>query len=152
MNLQDLYEKEVEKEVEKEEDSIDIRDPATKWLIKKARAKYAYAETDLEAFVQFMRDEVDAEKKNIQANTDNIDTEHDINIGQASDINSVEKINNNQERHLKHLDGVEKRLDAKEKQIDAKLDQFDNVKKDFDMKFAKMDKATLGNNTVQIGR
>ena len=58
MNLRDIYEKD-----EKEEDSIDIRDPATKWLVKKARAKYAYAETDLEAFVQFMRDEVDAEKE-----------------------------------------------------------------------------------------
>ena len=125
MNLRDIYEKD-----EKEEDSIDIRDPATKWLVKKARAKYAYAETDLEAFVQFMRDEVDAEKKTIQANTDNIDTEHVVNVHQ-------EKVNNSQERHIKDLEKV--------------VDKFDDIRKDMDMKISKLDQATL-DNTVQIGR
>ena len=125
MNLRDIYEKD-----EKEEDSIDIRDPATKWLVKKARAKYAYAETDLEAFVQFMRDEVDAEKKTIQANTDNIDTEHVVNVHQ-------EKVNNSQARHIKDLEKV--------------VDKFDDIRKDMDMKISKLDQATL-DNTVQIGR
>jgi len=123
MNLQDIFEK-------KDDQAIDIRDPATKWLVKKARAKYAYAETDLEAFVQFMRDEVDAEKKTIQANTDNIDTEHVVNVHQ-------EKVNNSQERHIKDLEKV--------------VDKFDDIRKDMDMKISKLDQATL-DNTVQIGR
>jgi len=123
MNLQDIFEK-------KDDQAIDIRDPATKWLVKKARAKYAYAETDLEAFVQFMRDEVDAEKKTIQANTDNIDTEHVVNVHQ-------EKVNNSQARHIKDLEKV--------------VDKFDDIRKDMDMKISKLDQATL-DNTVQIGR
>ena len=140
MNLQDLFEKDNKEE---DEQSIDIRDPATKWLVKKARAKYAYAETDLEAFVQFMRDEVNAEKDRIQANTDNIDTEHEINIAQASDISSVEKINAKQEQHIK-------RLERKEKDIDHKMAKFDAVKKDVEMRMDKLDQATLEKNKLEF--
>jgi hypothetical protein len=146
MNLRDIYEK------DEEEDAVDIRDPATRWLIKKARAKYAYAETDLEAFVKFMQDEVQAEKDNIQHNTDDIEHESEVNVLQQKEIDHTEasaqkskEVNIAQEKHLK-------RLDTKEKQIDDKLAQFDAVKLDIEMKLKKRDEATLDDNTVQIGR
>ena len=145
MNLHDLFEKKANTPDDNEhEQSIDIRDPATKWLVKKARAKYAYAETDLEAFVQFMQDEVEAEKENIQANTDGIEHESSINVKQKDDIEREhqmnlhqEKVNNSQARHIADLEKV--------------VDKFDDIRKDMDMKIDKMDKATLG-DTVQIGR
>jgi hypothetical protein len=154
MNLRDIYEKD-----EKEEDAVDIRDPATRWLIKKARARYAYAETDLEAFVKFMQDEVQAEKANIQsntdgieANTDGIEHEAEVNVSQQQEIDKTEKsaqkskeVNITQERHLA-------RLDAKEKELDNKIAHFDKAEKRMDMMIDKFDKATLRNNgTVQIG-
>ena len=132
MNLHDLFEKKANSPDDNEhEQSIDIRDPATKWLVKKARSKYAYAETDLEAFVKFMQDEVNAEKENIQTNTDDIGTEHDVNVHQ-------EKVNDSQARHIKELEKV--------------VDKFDNIRKDMDMKIDKMDRATLDQGMVQIGR
>ena len=145
MNLHDLFEKKANTPDDNEhEQSIDIRDPATKWLVKKARAKYAYAETDLEAFVQFMQDEVEAEKENIQANTDGIEHESSINVKQKDDIEREhqmnlhqEKVNNSQARHIADLEKV--------------VDKFDAIRKDMDMKIDKMDKASLG-DTVQIGR
>jgi hypothetical protein len=139
MNLRDIYEK------DEEEDAVDIRDPATRWLIKKARAKYAYAETDLEAFVKFMQDEVQAEKDNIQHNTDDIEHESEINVAQQHGIDKSKEVNIAQEKHLK-------RLDAKEKQIDDKLAQFDAVKVDIEMQLKKRDEATLNDDMVQIGR
>mgnify|MGYP000165081286 FL=1 len=146
MNLHDLFEKKANTPDDNEhEQSIDIRDPATKWLVKKARAKYAYAETDLEAFVQFMRDEVDAEKENIQANTDGIEHEAEVNVTQQQGIDKSKEVNIAQEKHLK-------RLDAKEKQIDNKLAQFDAVKLDIEMQMKKRDEATLNKDTIQIGR
>jgi len=134
MNLRDIYEKD-----EDEEDAVDIRDPATRWLIKKARAKYAYAETDLEAFVKFMQDEVQAEKDNIQHNTDDIEHEAEINVAQQHGIDKSKEVNIAQEKHLK-------RLDAKEKQIDDKLAQFDAVKVDIEMQLKKRDEATLNDD------
>ncbi len=150
MNLHDLFEKKANTPDDNEhEQSIDIRDPATKWLVKKARSKYAYAETDLEAFVKFMQDEVNAEKENIQANTDGIEHESGINVKQKADIEREhqmnlhqEKVNNSQERHIKDLEKV--------------VDKFDDIRKDMDMKISKLDQATLDkatlDNTVQIGR
>ena len=152
MNLHDLFEKKANTPDDNEhEQSINIRDPATKWLVKQARARYAYAETDLEAFVQFMRDEVNAEKETIQANTDGIEHESGINVKQKADIERQkadierehqmnlhqEKVNNSQARHIKDLEKV--------------VDKFDDIRKDMDMKISKLDQATL-DNTVQIGR
>lgn len=154
MNLHDLFEKKANTPDDNEhEQSIDIRDPATKWLVKKARAKYAYAETDLEAFVQFMRDEVKAEKENIQANTDGIEHESDINKKQRVDIEREHQMNLHQEKvsvaQQKHLT----RLDSKESQIDDRLEKFDAVRQDIEMKLNKLDKATLDNKEmIQIGR
>lgn len=154
MILRDLFEKEEPKHDEEEVQKIDIRDPRTKWLVNKARAKYAYADTDLEAFVQFMRDEVDDEKERIQANTDNIDTEHEVNIKQQQDLDTQEKINKSQEQHLRRLDQKEAEIDSKLRDMTTAKQEFDKIKdnlKDIkayvDMNMDKMDQATLSSKT-----
>jgi len=175
MNLRDLFEKKVDDHEEEQE--IEIRDPATKWLINKARARYAYAETDLEAFVKFMQDEVHAERENIKHNTDDIehnadDIEHEaeVNVSQQQEIDSTEKstqnaqvINNRQEKHLSRLDSKEQEIDDtfvrftnKEKEIDATLEKYrtdiEAKRRDIEMKIDKLDAATMKHTEmVQIG-
>jgi len=147
MNLQDLFELKKSDDMEDEQE-VGIRDPATKWLIRKARAKYAYAETDLEAFVKFMQDEVQAEKDNIQHNADDIEHESEINNDQQKEIDSTERsaqkskeVNISQERHLT-------RLDAKEQELDNKIAHFDKAEKRMDMMIAKMDDLSLNGNVM----
>jgi len=132
MNLLDLFEKEVTTDPQK----IDIEDPKMKYLVNKARTKYAYAKSDLEAFVKFMQDEVEAEKDQINKNKDNIGKEHETNQKQGTEIEHQAQVDAEHEKKLQDLE-------AKEREIEKQIDRFDAVRQDIEHKIKQLDQSTL---------
>ena len=132
MNLTDLFEKEVTTDPQ----NIDIKDPKMQYLVSKARSKYAYAKSDLEAFVKFMQDEVEAEKDQISQNTDNIGKEHETNKKQGSEIEHQAKVDAEHEKKLQDLE-------AKERDIERHIERFDAVRQDIEHKIKMLDQSTL---------
>jgi len=132
MNLLDLFEKEVTTDPQ----NIDIKDPKMQYLVNKARSKYAYAKSDLEAFVKFMQDEVEKEKDQIDKNTDNIGKEHETNKKQGSEIENQARVDAQHEKKLQDLE-------AKEREIQRNIERFDAVRQDIENKIKMLDQSTL---------
>jgi len=137
MYLQDLFEK-------NETSDIELKDPTAKYLLDKARAKYSYADTDLEAFIQLMRDEVEDEKSRIEKNqkeiernkkelnrTDNrLDRDEEDIQSNTDGVERETSVNQNQQGQIKSQAAKDKehdqaiaRLKDKEDKIDSQIDR-----------------------------
>jgi|APSaa5957512622_1039677.scaffolds.fasta_scaffold08507_4 chromosome segregation ATPase len=95
MNLVDIFE--ADKEPSKNDTQrISVRDPLARRILDKARAKYAYTETDLEAFVKLMQDEQAKDRKeindleDISADLEKHEEELEHNIAREHRINQIQ--------------------------------------------------------------
>jgi hypothetical protein len=97
---------------------IDIRDPLARRILDKARSRYAYAETDLEAFVKMMQDDqkkdhddISVLRKEEERLGKDLTKQIAINDIQAKQISQ-------QRQDVAYLEMTRKEYKAKEKQFD----------------------------------
>jgi len=99
MNFYELFEASKDKEKKHTQD-VDIADPKVAYELHKARTRYSYAQSDLEAFVKMVQDEEEADQKEfdkLEKDTERQeseikDLEHQARINSA-EINKLEKEN-----------------------------------------------------------
>ena len=97
MNFYELFEK---KEDKKHQQDVTISDPKAALALKQARAKYTYADSDLEAFVKMTQDKEEEEDK---------------------EIAKLDRDTERQERKIKSNDEHIRDLEAKEKHDAAEI-------------------------------
>ena len=131
MILQDLFEKEMSTDPQQ----IDIKDPKMQYLVSKARSKYAYAKSDLEAFVKFMQDEV----QDVEGEVHDVEK---VNVKQQDEIEKQAKVDRDHERKLRDLEHAENKI---EKQIT----KFDAVRQNIEDKIKQLDRATLADRNIE---
>jgi len=114
MNFYELFEASKDKEeksnkASKQGQDIEIRDPKAARALDVARTKYAYAETDLEAFVKMMQDEQDEDDKEI----DELEKETAKQEQEINDLKQQDMLNSQE------IDKLEKETDLQQKQLHA---------------------------------
>jgi len=142
MNFYELFEasKEKEEQAKKagEYQDVTIADPKAALALKQARARYTYADSDLEAFVKMTQDKEEEEDKEIEKlEKDTERQENEIKDLEAKErqtdknIEKLEKENDLQDKHISKLsrmvDEFEKLADRYKTAILAFNDQLDDI-------------------------
>ena len=104
MNFYELFEK---KEDNKHQQDVTISDPKAALALKQARAKYTYADSDLEAFVKMTQDKEEEEDKEISK------VEREVQHAEK-EIKDLETVEKQQQVEIDHL---EKENDLQDKSI-----------------------------------
>jgi hypothetical protein len=117
MKLFELFEDDGEKSQD-----TNIRDPLARRIMDKARAKYAYTESDLEAFVKLMQDEQERDKTNIRDLEDHVAHAEKVNKHQEVQINALRQ----QEKEDRRVhDDNRAKIDAIKAEMDRIEDRTD---------------------------
>jgi len=101
---------------------VKIRDPLARRLMDKARAQYAYTDSDMEAFVKLMADEQERDKKNINSLEDSVAHADEVNKQQSRQL-AILKQQEKEDR--RSLDQHRAKIHAIKAEIDSIEDRTD---------------------------
>jgi len=140
MNFYELF----EKREDTEHQNVTIADPKAAFALKQARAKYSYADSDLEAFVKMTQDneeEEDQEIEKIEKEIQNAENEikdlEDTEASQQDEINRLEKENDLQDKSIRALTAKEKAYERMSQDYVRRLRMLDDHISDLENRLAK---------------
>jgi len=149
MNFYELFEK---KEEDKKQQDVTISDPKAALALKQARAKYTYADSDLEAFVKMTQDKEEEEDKEIakldrdterqerkiKSNDEHIRDLEAKEKHDAAEISKLEKENDIQDQRLQTLSAKEKQYEKMAQSYNDWAKQIGNELADLENRLAKV--------------
>lgn len=143
MNFYELFEKKENKDSEKYQD-VSIADPKAAYALRQARAKYTYADSDLEAFVKMTQDKEEEEDKEIEKLEQETDRqEKEINALSrkerlaSAEFTKLEKENELQDKSIALLSAKEKEYEKMARSYSNWAKQIGDELTDLERRLAK---------------
>jgi len=132
-----------------QEQRVNIRDPLARRILDKARAKYAYTETDLEAFVKMMQDEQYKDRQEIEDLEDRerklekreSELEHDLDVETKKRKSKIKQLQQQFDQDIAEIE-------ARTEYVGQKTSELENKEKEYEQKVAGM--SSIMDNLLNI--